>query len=75
MYNLLDSVCTMVGMAAMCSTRTRKVRRGSRGEEIISVDGLSVNSIRKETIHKVTQQHYYCYQLKRIRSDHKAHAK
>ena len=48
MYNLLDSVCTMVGMAAMCSTRTKKVRRGSRGEEIISDDGLSVNSTRKE---------------------------
>ena len=48
MYNLLDSVCTIVGMAAMCWTRTRKVRRGSRGEEIISDDGLSVNSTRKE---------------------------
>ena len=58
LYNLLDSVCTMVGMATMCSTRTRKVRRRSRGEEIISDDGLSVNSTRNETIHKVTQQHY-----------------
>ena len=48
MYNLLDSVCTIVGMAAMGSTRTRKVRRGGRGEEIISDDGLSVNSTRKE---------------------------